>query len=187
VSFTTYLKSFKSRWGLAFGVAATVAGVLPLISMAPPWPDEDGKAAFALSTLACVGGVTLGYYAPIKSRKAELRWGMGALAFSANVALAYGYMLSTHVYPFEQVVNGRHETHRVVVGAGVRYPGDANKTKAELIHLYGFDGAAWTENSLAFARLGLLGSYCLFFSAFTFGFGVLQRRGTKGVPKIRRQ
>lgn len=169
-----YLKSFKSTWGMLFGLAVSIALAAPFLDLAPPWPSE--KRATVIAVVACLAGIAIGYSVSFRSQRRERYVAIWTLALALILLIAYFYISSLRVFEYEQIVEGNRIVRRVIVGTELQRPEiDRNRRTFELIELYGFDGSAWTDTSVTNSRISLLASYASFFWTFTFGIGVLQR------------
>lgn len=171
-----YLTSFSATWKALTAAALLTAALLKFTPLVPPWPDEGGAGASCLAVAACVIGIGLSYQARRLNQRRRGVLAVAALIAGAVLLVVYVALASTRVASVVQSVQGVEVARRVVVGTRVRNPADADKTPEQLLVLYGLDASAWTQPSLAAARLALLSTYMGFYLALTFGIGVAQVR-----------
>lgn len=173
----SFFKSFNSTWGALFGLAVTIATAAPFLDLAPPWPDA--KRAIAIGIVACIVGISVGYFIPFRSQRSERKAAIVWFTLTLILLLTYFYVSSLRVFEYEQMVDNERVIRRIVVGTELQNPADRNKRTFELIELYGVADTAWTHRSLTNARVCLLASYAVFYFALTFSVGLLQRHSAR--------
>lgn len=176
MSFRYYLASFKSIWGLLSAVSVTVAALLKFTPLAPPWPDEGGTGATALAVIACIAGISIGYFVTESTRTTRSMIGASAIITAMLFLLAYLYVLSDRTVNVHVSVGGNEVVRRVVVGTVLRHPEDTGRSPHELLLLYGLRGEAWTSASVTQSRISLVALYMGFYLLLTIGLGTLQAR-----------
>jgi hypothetical protein len=173
MTLSDYLHSFKSVWGALVGLSVTLAALLKFTPLVPPWPDEAGIGASMLAVVACLLGVSVGFFASRKPSAAAVL-GVSGLVVSFILLMSYLYLLSWRVVIFHEPVGNTEIAHRIVVGTETVNPEDSRKDPIILIDLYGVNAGAWTNRSVTNARVCLLGSYMAFYLVLTFSLGLMQ-------------
>jgi hypothetical protein len=174
MTFKSYVTSLSATWKALTAAALLVAALLKFTPLVPPWPDEGGAGASCLAVAACVIGIVISYLCARGNPKRRRSMGVIAMIVAAVLLLVYVYLALTLVVSVVQPVDGVEVTRRVIVGTTLRHSEDVEKTSAQLVELYGLDAGAWTESSLAAARLMLLSVYMAFYVALTLGIGMTQ-------------
>lgn len=179
MSFSAYLKSFKSSWGLL--ILAITSGPIALFAgrLALPWPSEDGGAASMFCTATSLVGVTVAYF-QIGDAARRRRRGLVSLALAPVALLAHAAVLSMTYVEIPQYIANMPSLRRYVVGF-VKIASAQNMPKEQAVQYLGLD--AWTETSLLLARITALGTLLSIFFLLTFGFGTLQNLAVAKSPR----
>lgn len=183
MSFKEYLHSFRFTWRAVTGLAVILAGSLKFTSIVPPWPDESGAGATSLAFLACIIGITLGFFAESRSSRLRRRWGCGCLGLAMVLLVVYLYLLSSRVANFYELVDGRELVRRVIIGTQTVHLEDAAKQPGDILNFYGPHAYGWTHQSVVDARSCLVTAYVTFFFVLTLGLGLLQSSESRSAAR----
>ncbi len=186
MTFASFLKALKSMWGTAVAAAAAGPVILWISDVEPPWPTGADKIA----TLFCAVAVLLAYIvsraladqheSPVgkrRNRGVRLPTIIGATFLILGLLGATGYLwaYSTFVVTDSIEIQSNIKLVHIVVGLHVRQDIQVNgRTNLELLrdHLY-VPESVWTQDSLRWARMVLLTTFCSTFFLLTFGAAVL--------------
>ena len=185
-SMTTFLASFRSRWGAL--AAAACAGPLSLQVLAPnfvtPWPESS--VVTELATIVCAVGLLLAYQAFLRRSTIEGRLVATGLALSAVCLLAYLGLWSSLLLTADQAP-GQAAQMSVIRGferlpeISAHYPEDYSNLSLWGEFQYRVE-SVWTTASIAVARIGTLLAYLGFFLGLTFAVALLGAHDARPPP-----
>jgi len=187
MTFSHFIKQFKSMWGGAVIAATSGPAILWLSGLDPPWPPGGAsKIATLFCAVAAIMAYALGNTLVDKNPKISKKYsflkkqshrivGTAFLTIGLAMGIAYLWIYSSVVLADTIQIQSKNVIVRKVVGNEIRNGIHAEgKTKLDLLrdHLYEED-RVWTADSLKAARMTLLGTFLITFFSITFGTAIL--------------
>lgn len=187
MTFSHFIKRFKSMWGGAVIAATAGPAILWLSGLDPPWPPGSAsKIATLFCAVAAIMAYTMGNALADKKLKILKEYsffrrqshgivGTAFLITGLVMGIAYLWIYSSVVVADTVQIQSKNVIVRKVVGKETRNGIHAEgKTKLDLLrdHLYEED-RVWTAGSLKAARMTLLGTFLITFFSITFGTAIL--------------
>jgi hypothetical protein len=187
MTFSQFIKLFKSMWGGAVIAATAGPSVLWLSGLDPPWPPGS---ASKIATLFCAVAAIMAYALgnalsdnklkifknnSFLKRQSHGIVGTVFLMVGLIMGIAYLWTYSSVVVADTIQIQSKNVVVRKVVGDEIRDGVITDgKTKLDLLrdHLYEED-RVWTPESLKAARMTLLTTFLTTFVCITFGTAIL--------------
>ncbi|HME44995.1 MAG TPA: hypothetical protein VKF36_18020 [Syntrophorhabdales bacterium] len=187
MTFTHFIKTFRSMWGGAAAAAAAGPVILWVSELDPPWPPNN---ATKVTTLFCAVALILAYVSSrtlkqvagqtvsrreLIKKKSPYIIGSAFLMIGLIFGIAYLWIYSKVVVTDTIHLQSRTVVIRKVVGTDTKAAIAANATSnIELLQNALYDEEkVWTADSLLNARMSLLTTFIFTFFSLTFGTALL--------------